>query len=203
MNCHFHLAAGWLTACRGECMPLQLSALFMWVTVSTYMALYCIFLELWLCGAYKSTVWDTRWLTLWVQWPLPLGFYCVLSRLFSILLSMITVWLETDLKGKKHAQMMLVLLLNFSLHVSLLLSLKRDWSILLRLQADDKQKSDFWYKILRLAYRLYISVEISMPRSRCKDANMQFIRIVLAASSQISKAKDHENGISLQIILNE
>lgn len=99
--------------------------------------------------------------------------------------------------------MLLVLLLNFSLHVSLLLSLKRDWSILLRLQADDKQKSDFWYKILRLAYRLYISVEISMPRSRCKDANMQFIRIVLAASSQISKAKDHENGISVQMVLNE
>lgn len=119
MNCHFHLAAGWLTACRGECMPLQLSALFMWVTVSTYMALYCIFLELWLCGAYKSTVWDTRWLSLWVQWPLPLGFYCVLSRLFSILLSMITVWLQIYLKGKKHAQMMLLdLLLNWLVDIA-------------------------------------------------------------------------------------
>lgn len=47
-------------------------------------------------------------------------------------------------------------------------------------------------KILRLAYRLYISVQISMPRSRCKDAVCFSLR-----------AKDYENGISLQMVLNE
>lgn len=71
-----------------------------------------------------------------------------------------------------------------------------DLSILLRLQADNKQKSEnFWCKILRLAYRLYISVQISMPRSRCKDAVYQDCFSL--------RAKDYENGISLQMVLNE
>lgn len=167
MNCHFHLAAGWLTACRGECMPLQLSALFMWVTVSTYMALYCIFLELWLCGAYKSTVWDTRWLTLWVQWPLPLGFYCVLSRLFSILLSMITVWLQIDLKGKKTCSNDVVRLVI---------------ELIGRYCSDNKQTTNRNLKISGTKFCVLPTDCIFLYKYQCHvtDSKMQFIRIVLA-----------------------